>query len=50
MGIFKKSLIASAVAMAVAGSANAGFVTFDVNGAGGANTLGVDLFNIDVFD
>ncbi|MCC7487793.1 MAG: PEP-CTERM sorting domain-containing protein [Burkholderiales bacterium] len=50
MNAVKKALIASAVGMALAGTAQAGSVLFDVNGGAGANVVGVDQFYISVFD
>jgi len=54
MNRIRKSLIASAVGMALAGSAQAGIVLFDVNGAAGSNTSvagpGRDRFAINLFD
>lgn len=45
-----KGLMAVAVSMALVGTVQAGQVLFDVNGAGGSNTVGTDRFQIDLFD
>jgi len=50
MKMTQKALIASAVAMAFAGTAHAGTVLFDTNGAAGPNALGTDRFSINSFD
>jgi len=47
VNILKKSLLASAVSMALVGSAQAGFVRFDFNGGG--HTFGTDTFDVKSF-